>query len=78
MKKTELKGGGKEDLNNKNSIEEYKKEGKKGMAYYCNLCQCWHYEGSEIHQRHKIYASQQKKPRKVVRRKRKKSFWDRW
>ena len=47
------------------------------MAYYCKLCQCWHYPSSAVYYSHKIYASQGVRPRKVVKR-RKKSFWDRW
>ena len=59
--------------------EKLNKVRKKGveMAYYCNLCKCWHYPGSAIYYAHKIYASKKVKPKKVVKRK-KRSFWDKY
>ena len=52
MEKPKLKGGEeeKEDFKNSENLNEDIKEGE--MAYYCKLCGCWHYEGSEIHKKH--------------------------
>lgn len=73
-----MKGGGitKEKIKSSKNINNL--EVKNEMAYFCKLCQCWHYEGSEIHQRHKVYASQGIRPKKIVKRKKKKTFWDNW
>lgn len=47
------------------------------MAYYCKLCQCWHYPGSKYYYLHRIYSSQRHTPRQIVS-KRRKGFWDNW
>ena len=47
------------------------------MAYYCKLCQCWHYPSTKIWYAHRIYASRRQIPKAIVTRK-KISFWDRW
>lgn len=75
---TELKGGEIAEEKIKSSENLNNLEVEEKMAYYCKLCGCWHYPSSRVYYAHKIYASQQRKPRKVVKRKKKKSFWDRW
>lgn len=47
------------------------------MAYYCKLCQCWHYPGTKIYYIHRVHASQRHTPKNIVKRRRK-SFWDRF
>jgi hypothetical protein len=76
MEKTQELNGSKEKI--KNGKNHNNLEVKKEMAYYCKLCQCWHYFGSAIFEAHKRYASQRVRPKKIVPRKKKKSFWDNW
>ncbi len=63
------------DFKQENLSDNNKKEVR--MAYFCRVCQLWHYPGSRIFYAHRIYASQRHTPRRRVKR-RKKSFWDRF
>lgn len=66
---TELKGGEIAEEKIKSSENLNNLEVKTKMAYYCKLCQCYHYPGSKHYYAHRIYASQKHKPKKVVKRK---------
>lgn len=68
---------GKEQKDFKEENRDKGTEEEVDMAYYCKVCQCWHYPGTEIWYAHRIYASKKPRPRKRVKRK-KKSFWDTW
>ena len=63
---------------NKFENKKIEKDGnlKKEMAYFCRLCQCKHYTGSEAHKRHKRYAVVIPLRRRAIRRSSLKKFFE--